>query len=60
MPFGIGSAISPIVYGRVRDVTGSYDPMLTAAMLMFVTGGALLLLLGRYPDAAPRLKPQVA
>lgn len=60
MPFGIGSAISPIVYGRVRDVTGSYDPMLTAAMLMFVMGGALLLLLGRYPDAAPALKPQVA
>jgi MFS transporter, OFA family, oxalate/formate antiporter len=60
MPFGIGSAISPIVYGRVRDVTGSYDPMLAAAMLMFVTGGALLLLLGRYPDAAPALKPQVA
>jgi OFA family oxalate/formate antiporter-like MFS transporter len=49
MPFGIGSAISPIVYGRVRDVTGSYDAMLTAAMLMFVTGGALLLALGRYP-----------
>jgi predicted MFS family arabinose efflux permease len=50
MPFGIGSAISPIVYGMVRDRTGSYDPMLTAAMLMFVIGGALLLLLGRYPD----------
>jgi MFS transporter, OFA family, oxalate/formate antiporter len=60
MPFGIGSAISPIIYGRVRDVTGSYDPMLAAAMIMFVVGGALLLLLGRYPDAAPALKPQVA
>jgi MFS transporter, OFA family, oxalate/formate antiporter len=60
MPFGIGSAVSPIVYGRVRDVTGSYDPMLAAAMIMFVVGGALLLLLGRYPDVAPALKPQVA
>jgi MFS family permease len=60
MPFGIGSAISPIVYGMVRDRTGTYDPMLMAAMLMFVIGGALLLLLGRYPDAAPDLKPQVA
>jgi MFS transporter, OFA family, oxalate/formate antiporter len=60
MPFGIGSAISPIVYGRVRDVSGSYDPMLGAAMIMFVTGGALLLLMGRYPDAQPALKPQVA
>jgi predicted MFS family arabinose efflux permease len=50
MPFGIGSAISPIVYGRVRDVTGNYDPMLMAAAAMFLVGGALLLLLGRYPD----------
>lgn len=49
VPFGIGSAISPIIYGRVRDVTGSYDAMLIAAMLLFAFGGALLLLLGRYP-----------
>lgn len=63
MPFGIGSAISPIVYGMVRDRTGSYDPMLTAAMAMFAVGGALLLTLGRYPDArapAPEAQPQVA
>lgn len=50
MPFGLGSAISPILYGRVRDVTGSYDPMLTVAMAMFAVGGGLLLLLGRYPN----------
>ena len=49
LPFGVGSAISPILYGRVRDVTGSYDAMLTAAMIMFAAGGALLLLLGAYP-----------
>lgn len=49
MPFGIGSAISPIVYGIVRDRTGSYDAMLTAAVPMFAIGGALLLTLGRYP-----------
>ena len=49
MPFGIGSAISPIIYGHVRDVTGSYDLILTAATIMFATGGALLLTLGRYP-----------
>lgn len=55
MPFAIGSAISPIIYGLVRDRTGSYDLILTAAMVMFAIGGALLLLLGRYPDqqAAP-------
>lgn len=49
MPFAIGSAISPILYGIVRDRTGGYDPMLSAAIVMFAGGGALLLALGRYP-----------
>ncbi len=49
MPFGIGSAVSPILYGVVRDRTGSYDDMLLVASVMFVSGAALLLLLGRYP-----------
>jgi MFS family permease len=48
MPFAMMSAISPLLYGIVRDRVGSYDPMLTAAALMFVTGGALLLLMGGY------------
>ncbi|PVX31584.1 MFS transporter [Sphingomonas pokkalii] len=52
MPFGVGSAISPILYGAVRDATGRYDAMLMAAMLLFATGGALLLTLGRYPRSA--------
>ena len=50
MPFGLFSAISPLVYGIVRDRTGSYDPVLTVAAGMFVVGGALLLAMGRYPD----------
>ena len=49
MPFGIGSAISPALYGAVRDATGSYDAMLRVASLLFACGGALLLTLGRYP-----------
>lgn len=58
MPFGIGSAISPILYGAVRDASGNYDAMLGAAMAMFACGGLLLLTLGRYPAAtAPRLVP---
>lgn len=51
MPFAIGAAISPIVYGMVRDRTGSYDLILVVAMGMFAVGGALLLALGRYPDS---------
>lgn len=50
MPFGLMSAISPVIYGTVRVNTGSYDAMLIAAAVMFVVGGALLLVLGRYPD----------
>jgi MFS family permease len=50
MPFGLMSAISPLVYGTVRVNTGSYDQMLMAASVMFVVGGAMLFALGRYPD----------
>jgi len=64
MPFGIGSAISPIIYGIVRDRTGGYDAMLLAAMMLFAAGGALLLALGSYPnsyaEASPPLEPAEA
>ncbi len=50
-PFGIGSSISPMLYGAVRDATGSYDLMLMVAVGLFFVGGTLLLGLGRYPSA---------
>ncbi len=50
MAFAIASAISPAVYGRVRDLSGSYDQMLVAAAVLFVGGALLLLGLGRYPE----------
>lgn len=53
MPFGFFSALSPVVYAYVRDTAGSYDPILSVAVFAFVIGGALLLLLGRYPDELP-------
>lgn len=53
MPFGLFSAASPILYAQVYDRTGSYDPVLQVAMGMFVAGGAVLLLLGRYPESLP-------
>lgn len=49
MPFGIGSAISPALYGAVRDATGNYDAMLGVAIGLFALGGLLPLALGRYP-----------
>lgn len=57
MPFAIGAAVSPIVYGAVRDQTGGYDAILLVAMLMFAVGGALLLALGRYPRAHEQDEP---
>ncbi len=51
MPFGIGSAISPAIYGAVRDATGSYDAMLAVSVGLFLIGAVLPLLLGRYPGA---------
>jgi MFS transporter, OFA family, oxalate/formate antiporter len=50
LPFGLFSAVSPIVYAAVRDNSGSYDAILQVAMFGFLIGGALLLLLGRYPE----------
>lgn len=58
MAFALASAFSPAVYGRVRDVTGTYDPMLLAAAGLFVGGALLLLALGRYPELrAPEAAP---
>lgn len=51
MPFGMASAISPAIYGAVRDRTGSYDPMLMTSAALFAVGGALLLTLGKYPES---------
>lgn len=53
MPFGLFSAASPVIYAQVYDRTGTYDPMLEISIFMFIAGGALLLLLGKYPDEFP-------
>lgn len=50
MPFGIFASISPLLYGFVRDQTGSYDLMLMVSMVLFGIGGGILLALGRYPE----------
>ena len=63
MPFGLFSALSPILYAQTFDRTGSFDPMLVLAMGGFVIGGALLLFVGAYPETLPEepdQAPQVA
>jgi len=54
--FGFASGISPFMFGKVFDVTGSYRPILYVAAVLFVVGAVALLSLGRYPrfDEAPR------
>ncbi len=56
LPFGVCSAISPVIYGAVRDTTGSYDNALFGAMFLFLAGALLLLFLGKYPSFK---KPEV-
>lgn len=51
--FGFASGISPFLFGRVFDATGSYRPMLYVAAVLFVAGACALLTLGRYPQFAP-------
>jgi MFS transporter, OFA family, oxalate/formate antiporter len=53
--FGLCAAISPKLYARAVDQSGSYDSMLQIAMYLYVLGAALLLLLGRYPDFQKRI-----
>lgn len=58
LPFGLFSAVSPMIYGAVRDASGSYDGILYVAAPMFVIGGALLLLLGKYPSNFPTIEQE--
>jgi predicted MFS family arabinose efflux permease len=51
--FGIGSSLSPPIYGWVFDTSGSYIPMLYVAAVSFVIGASLLLFIGRYPTSFP-------
>ena len=51
--FGFASGISPFLFGKVFDVTGSYQPILYVAAVLFVLGAVALLTLGRYPKFEP-------
>ncbi len=41
--FGFASGISPFLFGKVFDVTGSYQPILYVAAVLFVLGAVALL-----------------
>jgi MFS transporter, OFA family, oxalate/formate antiporter len=50
MPFGMMTAISAPLYGRVFDSYGSYNPALFMAGICFTLGALMLLQIGKYPD----------
>jgi MFS family permease len=52
-----GSGAGPVIFGRVFDVTGSYAHILLIGAACTVAGGALLLLMGPYPDWQIDAKP---
>jgi MFS family permease len=58
MPFGLFSALSPLLYARVFDQTGSFDPILELAIPAFILGGGLLLFLGKYPESFPEAEAE--
>ncbi len=51
MPFGLATAISPLLYAYIRDTSGSYNPMLSVAIFLYILGGTLLLFMGKYPTS---------
>ncbi len=46
----IGSTVSPALFGRLFERTGSYHAMLLVCMASMLVGALLLLALGRYPS----------
>ena len=63
----LGTAIGPVIAGRVHDVSGSYDPLLIAAIPVMLFTALLFVGLGPYPSFAapvaepsPTLAPQAA
>jgi len=46
--FGLGAGVSPVIYAKFKEASGSYEVILNIAAFGFILGAAMLLLLGRY------------
>ncbi len=49
MAFAIGAAVAPALFGIAYDQYGSYNLILMVSAALFVAGGLVLLVLGKYP-----------
>ena len=45
----VGGATGPVLFGRIYDLTGSYARILLIGAVCIVSGGAILLGMGKYP-----------
>lgn len=50
--FAIGSGFAPAIFGSVFDTYGNYTPILLISAGCFVAASALMLTLGKYPQAS--------
>jgi len=48
--FALGAGLGPPMFGFVYDFASSYTPILLVSAGLFAAGGAILLLMGRYPE----------
>jgi len=53
--FGFVSGIAPFIFGRMFDQFGNYNAIFYIAAVMLVVGALMLLVMGRYPQAASDL-----
>lgn len=49
--FILGAATGPLLYGTLRDATGSYGPMFALCVLIAAAASALMLFLPRFPHS---------
>lgn len=58
----VGNTVSPVLYGTIKDATGSYQPMIIAAVCLLATSAFICMLLPRFPNwvGSTRLAEQPA
>lgn len=54
----LGTALGPVIAGKVHDVTGSYDALLMTAIPVMLVSALLFIGLGRYPVFSSPSPPQ--
>lgn len=56
----LGTALGPVLAGRVRDLTGEYTLFLAMGVMGSIVSGLLIITLPRYPAFAEEVEPEEA